>query len=260
MSLLVSTPTLSFKRLPDPLNPIDLTVLEKPVEVRGGVVTFPDGKIFEQSQQATAGFFVYRQQAGVTEIWNETTQVWVADPGLALDSFKSKPLAYQPSDPAPWQGLLVPAIDKETAFKNRAAYNYFIRTYFVSNFSTGAAKGLSPPSSLVRFTSLTDSLRAGIKIPDGKTADDTNEIQLFLRNTSRQIIGSVRITSSGDSAQIEIENQDSGGNPLAIFRLLPNGDIVLKPSASGRVRVDGLLETERIIYQPAGGGAKKNLA
>jgi hypothetical protein len=260
MSLLVSTPTLSFEpfeALPTFPKPIPL---EKPIKVRCGVVTFPDGKIFEQSQQATAGFFVYRQQAGATEIWNETTKLWVADPGIVLDSFKSKALAYQPSDPEPWQGLLLPAIEQDTAFKSRAGYDYFIRTYFVSNSSTGSVRGLSPPSSLMRFISLTDSLLAGIKLPNGKTAESTDEIQLFLRNSNLQIIGSVKITSSSSSAQIEIENQDTGGNPLAIVRLLPNGDIILKPSASGRVRVDGLLETEKIVYQPAGGGVKKTLA
>jgi hypothetical protein len=250
MSLLVSTPTLSFEHLPAPPN---LAVLEKPVQVLCGVVTFPDGKIFDQSQQATAGFFVYRQQAGVTEIWNETTKLWVADPGLALDSFKPKPLAYQPSQPSPWQGLLVPAIEKDTAFDNAAAYDYFIRTYFVSNPSTGSLNGLSPPSSLVKFANLIDSLRAGIKVPDRKKPEDIDEIQLFLRNPSLQIIGSVMIREDAGAARIEIANFDgsSPSTPRAVIRLLPTGDIEIQPAAGREVKIVGSVSVGSVFYQPA---------
>jgi len=262
MSLLVSTPTLSFEPF-EPLPPFPKPIaLEKPVKVRCGVVTFPDGKIFDQSQQVTAGFFIYRQQAGATEIWNETMKLWVADPGLALATLQPKPLAYQPNDPAPWQGLLVPAIEQDTAFKNRVGYDYFVRTYFVSNTSTGSLNGLSPPSSLVRFTRLIDALRAGIKLPDDKKAGDIDEIQLFLRNPSLQIIGSVMIREDGGAAQIEIANFDSSSSltPRAVIRLLPTGDIELQAAADKKIKVLGDMETQKISYLSSVGNIRKDLS
>ena len=261
MSLLIPIPTLIEPLSNQPLSVFPkLTVLEKPIKVSCGVVTFSDGKTFEQSQQAIAGFFIYRQQVGVTEIWNEEMKLWSPDPGTALTTFKPKPLAYQPSTPAPWQGLLVPAAEKDTGFNTASSYDYFIRIYCVSNPSTGSVSGLSPPSSRFKFTSLMNALRAGIKPRDGSRADDTEEIQLFLRNPNLQIIGSVKITSNGGSAQIDIQNQNTSGNPLAIVQLLSNGDIVLKPAIGRKVIVEGFLETGEITYTPSGGGSKKTLA
>lgn len=247
MPLLVPIPTLSFESLPGSPN---LTVLEKPLKVLGGAVTFADGKPFDQSQQATAGFFIYRQQAGLTEIWNEAMKLWFPASTTDIASLKSKPLAYQAGEANPWQGLLVPATEKDTAFKDYATgYQYSVRAYFVSNASTGSLNGLSPPSAQVQFTGLLDSLRAGIKPRDGTKIDDTDEIQLFLRNDNRQTIGSVLIREEAGAARVEISNFNGAGTPQAVIRLLPTGDIEIQAPTGREIRLRGALAP--LFYQPA---------
>ncbi len=247
MPLLVPIPTLSFESLPGSPN---LTVLEKPLKVLGGAVTFADGKPFDQSQQAAAGFLIYRQQAGLTEIWNEAMKLWFPASSTDVASLKPKPFAYQPGEANPWQGLLVPAAEQDTTFKDAATgYQYFVRAYFVSNASTGSLSGLSPPSAQVQFTSLLDSLRAGIKPRDGKKIDDTDEIQLFLRNANRQTIGSVLIREEAGAARVEISNFNGSGTPQAMIRLLPTGDIEIQPAAGREVKILGAMAP--LFYQPA---------
>lgn len=75
----------------------------------------------------------------------------------------------------------------------------------------------------MRFSSLLETIRAGMKTTP-EEINSATEIELFLRNASRQIIGSVRITSGGGSAQIEIANKDASGTPRAFVQLLPSGD------------------------------------
>ena len=246
MPLLVPIPTLTFKALSGSPN---LTVLEKPLKVHCGVVMFPDERTFDQSQQATAGYFIYRQKAGLTEIWNEAMKLWFPDPGEALATHKPKPFAYQPDEPNPWQGLLVPAAEQDTVFKDASGYMYFVRAYFVSNASTGALSGLSPPSAIVQFTSLMNALRAGLKPRDGRTAEDTDEIQLFLRDANRQTIGSVLIREEAGAARVEIANFDGSGTPRAVIRLLATGDIEIQPALGREVKIRGALAP--LFYQPA---------
>lgn len=249
-TLTIPAPTLKYEKVET-----GLATLEKLVEIFCGAVTFPDGRLFTQSEQKVAGFFIYRKIGTAVEVWNEIAQQWQPDPGEEITDLKPKPFAFKPDESEPWQGLIVPAGEKdkkENSLFEKAStgFSYFFRAYFVSNEKTGSIAGLSVPSPPVKFSSLLETIRAGIKtIPE--EIKEATEIELFLRNNNRQIIGSVKITNSGSSTQIEIANQDDAGTQRAVVQLLANGDIVLRPIVSGRVRVEGLLETENILYLPS---------
>jgi hypothetical protein len=252
-TLTVPTPTLKYESVET-----GLATLEKPVEIHCGAVTFPDGRPFTQTEQKAAGFLIYRKFGTAVEVWNETAQQWQPDSGEEITALKPKPFAFKPDQPEPWQGLFVPVGEKDKAKNNlfqkaSTGFLYFFRATFVSNDKTGVIAGLSAPSPPVRFSSLLETIRAGIKTTP-EQIEQATEIELFLRNDNRQIIGSVKITSSGNSTQIEIANQDAAGTPRAVVQLLPTGDIVLRPITGGRVRIEGLLETERILYLPSAPG------
>lgn len=250
-SLSVPLPTVKF----DPAIPsqLNLAVLEKPVEIYSGNVTFPNGQPFEQTQQKVAGFFVYRQQAGFAEIWDETAKLWKPDPGEALADLQPKPFAFKSGESEPWQGLFVPAGEKNPVFeKQDTGFKYFFRTYFVSNETTGSISGLSAPSVAINFIGILDAIRAGIKLGENQKPEDATEVELFLRNQSGRIIGSLAIFSEGDSARIEISNRDGASSgQRAIIRLLPSGDVEIIPLPNRRVLMQGDLDVSRIFYQPA---------
>ena len=245
-SLLVPLPTVKFTTaIPNE------AVLEKPVEIHCGNVTFPNGQLFEQNQQQVAGFFVYRQQAGFVEIWDETAKQWKPDPGEALGALPPKPLAFKPGESEPWQSLFVPAGEKNPVFETKdRGFKYFFRAYFVSNEKTGSISGLSVPSVAVKFIGILDAIRAGIKLGENQKPEDATEVELFLRNESGRIIGSVAISSEGDSARIEIKNSASSGQ-RAIVSLLPSGDVEIIPASDKKVLIQGDLEVSSIFYQPA---------
>lgn len=250
-SLSVPLPTIKF----DPAIPseLNLAVLEKPIEIHCGNVTFPNGQLFEQSQQKVAGFFVYRQQAGFAEIWDETAKQWKPDPGKELGNLSVKPLAFKQGESEPWQGLFVPAGEKSPMFeKQDTGFKYFFRTYFVSNEKTGSICGLSTASVAINFTGILDAIRAGIKLGKDQKPENATEIELFLRNESGQIIGSLAIFNEAGSARIEISNRNgASGGQQVVIRLLPSGDVEIIPAPNRRVFVQGDLDVNRIFYQPA---------
>jgi hypothetical protein len=249
-TLTVPAPTLKYPAAPG------IAALESLLEINCGAVTFADGSPFVQSQQKSAGFLVYRQLATIIEIWDEAAQQWEPDPRDNLLDLKLKAFAFKADRPDPWQGLIVPAGEKD-AQKNplfqatsiTTNYAYFFRAVFVSNDKTGGIAGWSTPSASVQFSSLIDTIRAGINIKPQEIQDAT-EIELFLKDPGLKVIGSVKIISSGGTTEIEIANRDNLNNVQASIRLLANGDIVLRPIGTGKVRIEGQLETENILYLP----------
>jgi hypothetical protein len=257
-SLSVPIPSLKFEAI-DPSQP-NLAVLEKPIEVRCSVVQFPNGTPFEQKHQKVAGFFIYRRQiASIVEIWDEASKQWIPDPGEAIADLKPIPFAFKSEDTSqPWMGLLVPAAQKDKTDKSQFIKagssgfpQYFFRAYFGSNDKIGDFSGLSSPSLALRFTNILDAIRAGIAVGEEETPANATEIQLFLRNSDRQVIGSVEIVADGNSTQIEIANRDAGGVKQAIVRLLSTGDVEIQPAPGRQVRVAGFIDGDRIFYQPA---------
>jgi hypothetical protein len=260
-SLSVPIPILKFEAV-DPNQP-NLAVLEKPIEVRCSVVQFPNGTPFEQKHQKVAGFLIYRRQiASSIEIWDAAAKQWISDPGDAIADLKLTPFAFKSEDKSqPWLGLIVPAAQKDTTNKpqfvpagSSGFPQYFFRAYFASNDKNGNFSGFSSPSLALRFTKILDAIKAGIAVGEGQTPADATEIQLFLRNSNRQIIGSVEIIADGNSTQIEIANRDAGGVKQAIVRLLSNGDLEIQPALGRQVKVSGAINGDRIFYQPADAG------
>lgn len=257
-SLSVPIPNLKFEAIaPSQQN---LAVLEKPLEVRCSAVQFPNGMTFEQKHQKIAGFFIYRRQiAPIIEIWDEAAKQWIPDPGEAIASLKPTPFAFKSEDTShPWLGLLVPAAQKDKTEKpqfDKAGSSgfpqYFFRAYFASNDKTGDFSGLSSPSLALRFINILDAIQAGIAVGEGQTPANATEIQLFLRNSNLQVIGSVEIIAEGNSTKIEIANRNAGGVKQAIVRLLSTGDVEIQPAPGKSVKVSGAIEGDRIFYQPA---------
>ena len=78
-----------------------------------------------------------------------------------------------------------------------------------------------------------------------------------LRDGAGQFSAWLRLRSN--PREVELANFDGAGAPLASVRLTATGAIELRPAPGQPVRVMSDLETERIRYQPFGGGAKQNL-
>ncbi len=250
--LIVQAPSLKFEAIGPAIAP-----LEKPVEVRTPPVTLPDGSDFAQTNLGTAGFFVYRKlSAAATEFWNEDAKQWQIDPGPAVTNFKPKPLIFKEGDSLPWQAPMVAAgaKDKNDAdqFK-KAKFGfpvYFFRAFFSTTLNQSTVSGLSNPSASIGFVSALDAIRAGVTVGEDETPKDATEITVFLRDASLKTLGSVLIRAEGSSARVEISNS-VGGAQRAVLRILPNGDIEIRPGGGGNLIVGGPLLADRVFYQPA---------
>lgn len=255
-ALSVSTPTLKFEAVAP-----DLAVLEKPVEVLCQTAHFPDGGVFDQNQLGKAGLFVYRQvtNGSALQIWDEDGQQWKPDPGATVSDLTPLPMAFMNDS---WKGLLVAAGQKDKKQFEKATGQfpqYFFRAWFVGQYKGLSISGLSVSSAPLRFTGALDTLRAGIAVDPDKLPTTATELQIFLRNSGLELIGSVLVKTSGNTAEIQIANWSSPGAILSSLRLLASGEMRLKPAPGQKVFIEGDLEAGEITYQPAGGGAKITL-
>ncbi len=260
--LIVPVPNLRYEALMP-----GVAAQEKPVEIRLAPAKFPDGSLLSGKELISAGFLMYRQLlAGAPlEVWDAGRREWRPEAGIQQHDLQAQALAFMEKDPLPWQGLLVALGQTDQAgqeqFSRQVAgfprYNF--RARFTSRREGQEFKGLSSPSPSLSFGSLTDQNRAGIAIvPDGKPVDATL-VRLFLRDAQMLEIGAFEIFASSSGAEVQIRSHPAGGAPGAVIRLLPNGEIRLEPATGQRVVVNSDLETERITYRPAGGGAKQTL-
>ena len=258
-SLAVPTPTL--KPVTD-----GVALLEKPLEVQCATATFPDGTAFDQNSLATpeaaAGFFIYRRRnASVTEIWNEENKLWEPDPGAALADFKPKPFIFKEGEALPWQTPVVAAGQKDSNDADQFQKSlfgfpqYFFRAFFSATQNGLTSSGLSGASQFVRFVSVIDVMRAGIRVGEDETPEDATEVTLFLRNAALTTIGSVEIKSESGTARVEISNRDAAGAQRAAIRLLPNGDAEIQAAGASRAVVrllaNGDAEIQTAGAQPA---------
>ena len=251
--LTVPAPTLKF----EPVE-VDLAVLEKPLEVQGGPVARPDGTGFGVRNLGTAGFFSYRQKTGGSpvEVFDEGSRTWIPAPGGAPAGVEPKPFIPREGEPVPWQGLVVAAGQTDASgapiFEKALGPfpRYFFRAYFVDGVDPSTS-GLGPPSPSLRFVSMVDANRAGLRLAEGETPENATEVELFLRNASRRVIGSVRISGGGGAPRIDIANRDAAGLEIARVSLLPNGDVEIQPASGRSLRVSGPVDADRIFYQPA---------
>ena len=240
-TLTVPVPALQF----DASGP-GIATLEKPVTVVGRPVALPDGTpITDQMVPLTAGFFLYRQvpSSAAAQIWDGDQQLWKTASDSIVAALKPKPLAYQKDQPA-WQGVFLAAAEKGAV--EAGANSYFFRTWFQAPFAGSTVSGLSLPSPSVRFVAAVDAAQAGIKLQSPESA---TEIQVFLRNSSKQLIGSVRLSNDSGQAKIEISNATG-----AVVRVTAQGDIEIQPAAGRSVVLQGPLMAQNINYLPQGSG------
>ncbi len=239
-TLVVPVPTLQF----DAVAP-GLAALEKPVTVVSKPVALPDGTaITDQLVPMTAGFFLYRQTpaSAAAQIWNPDQKLWQTATDSLAATLKPKPLAYQKDQPA-WQGVFVAAGEKGAVEAGVNSYSF--RTWFQAPFAGSTISGLSAPSAWLKFVSAQDAQQAGVKLLSPETA---TQIQLFLRDSNKQLIGSVRLSNESGQAKIEISN--SAG---ASVRITAQGDIEIQPANGRNIVLQGSLMAQNINYVPQGG-------
>ena len=256
-ALTVPIPVLKYPEVPP-----GLAVLEKPVEIQSAAITFPDGAGFgpeDLNPPGVAGFFVYhRPAAGLSEIWNTAVRQWEPDPALTPGALKPQALIFKAGEALPWQALLVAAGQKDKdgndQFRKSSAGllfpQYFVRTCFSCHRNGVTFAGLSPPSPPVCFTGLMDAMRTGILLAEGQTPENATEATFFLRDDSRRIIGSVRITSEAGSARIEMANA-AAGVPQAVIRCRADGGVEVQAAAGKTIKLGSPLDVEQIFHDQA---------
>ena len=240
-NLIVPMPSLKL----EPPGP-GLATLEMPVTIVGKPVFLPDGTpLTDQVIGLVPGFFLYRQPPGsaYSQIWDSDQKLWKNANDTLAATLKPKPLAYKKDQAAaPWEGVFVAAADKDAV--QAGPMSYYFRTRYAAPFGGGIIYGFSPPTPSLHFVAAVDTAQAGIKLD---APDSATDVRLFLRNTAKQIIGSVYMSNVSGQARIEISN--SAG---ASVRLTEGGDIELQPAAGRSVVVLGPLVAQHISYQPDG--------
>lgn len=239
--------------------------LEKPVTLKLGPLTFPDGQPLQQDDTRKIGVFVYRSSGSGEEIWNDSEQNWTAVPAdpAALGALTALPLLFKAGDPAPWQGLLVAAGQKDkgggpryiTAQNGAPAYR--VRAFVQARQNGVEHIGLGPQSPDLHFVSLADSQRFAVQLDTGD-AQNCQEVKLMLKNSALNAAGYLQIRTTGGQ-EVVIANCTPGGAPHARITLMDNGDIRLEPASGRNIVLAGTLEAERINYQPAGGAGRQTL-
>jgi hypothetical protein len=244
-NLTVETPSLKFEEATS-----GVAILEKPVTIATGEVRNSVGQVLSPQSFKTTGFLTYRTRmtGAENEVWNESAKLWQSVSSVDIDTLPITAMIYNDGESLPWRGLLVAAGTQDTAGFDKfdpatSGYpRYFFRARFVTNDESTPQIGLSAPSDNVSFVDLTDAMRAGLRLEQDKSPTNTNEIELFLRNSSLQTVGRVNATIVGGSARIEIANLNSGGDQICAVILQPNGTIEIAPGASAALKVNGNLE------------------
>jgi hypothetical protein len=249
----VSTPVLEYEG-----KETGLAVLEKPVNVSVGAVTL-DGKILGPDGLATFAFYVYRRAApgAAFDIWDDATSAWTSELDTGIER-KPTQLAYQQDKPDPWSGIIVGAGGRDA--EGRPQFEkalggyplYSVRAFFETTDHSEAM--LSGGSDNFAFVGGSDKNLIVMGPGDDEELDKATEGRLLLKNTSLQTIGRLIIERDAPGAEVTLDN--AAGASIVMH---PDGRIEITPASGQRVVVAGDLETERVTYLPAGGGAKQTL-
>lgn len=236
--------------------------LEQPVLVKLSGLHFPDGSEATDAYAQTVGAYVYRLRAAGEELWNEAEQRWtnVPEDPSALPPL---PLQYKAGEAQPWQGLLIAIgmTDKDGKERFDPASGgdprYRLRAHVRFKRDGAEYSGLSSPSATLEFVKGVDSQRFQVTM-DPNDPQQTQEVTLRLRNAGLVDAGYLRI-STKSGPEVEVANLDASGAPLASVLLAADGTIRLKPATGKKIVLEGDLEAHHIRYQPAGGGAARDL-
>jgi len=249
--------------VPAPTLPGPTADLEKPLVATLAAPTFADGSA-AASDVTSIGVFAFRGTPGTAQVWDDAQRSWRA---VASDNdlLQLKPLPAAPKN-GTWQATIVGIGQKDSAGADVYAAasggnpQYFLRALAKTKHAGTQDSGLSPASPPFIFTSSAANARYTVAFdtPDTKP-DAAHKARMMLKSDSMQPVGYVEIRAL-PSFEVEIANCDASGNTLARVLLQSNGQVHLTPAAGQTVVIDGDVETGRIYYAPAGGGAKVWLA
>jgi hypothetical protein len=232
--------------------------LEQPIDVLVEAVTSDDAPVGPE-RLATFGYFVMRRSApgSAPDVWDEGTSTWTSELMTGVDRVPAQ-LAYQPDGPQPWRGIIVGAGGRDAVGSPRfvkavAGYpRYWVRAFFV--MADGSESVLSGPSENVTFIGASDRNLMVMGPGDGEEPSDATQARLLLRTTTLQTIGGLVVERDAPGAAVTLVN--AAGASVALH---PDGRIELTPAPGERVVVSGDLETEHVVYLPAGGTVKQAL-
>ncbi len=247
-NLTVQAPQLIYEDAPG------LAVMEMPIEIYSEPVLLPDGNEFDLQNISSgkAGFFIYRKDtpAAAAEIWNDEQKEWQPDPGAALNGLNPMAFAFDKGKTPRWKGILVAAGSKDKNGDDQfqvqrptfppGGPEYFVRAYFETQVDNVQYTGLSPATDSIQFLSTTHSSRAGLSVGDDETPKDATEVQFFLRNNNRQVIGIVKVRNIAQSGSIEIVNYNNSGSEQARIEMQVNGNIEIIANGVININASGL--------------------
>lgn len=245
--LTVPPPQLTYEALAP-----SVAALELPVFVTVGPVD-QDGVPQTPVELRTYSLITYRHlmPGAMTEVWDDDRKEWLEE-GAAVPG---STLAYL-AEPDPWQGVIVGAGGEDVLGRPQFSPGtggypaYSFRALFISQDEVA----LTGPSAAVSFVPIADRNLMVLGPGDGEKPDNATEARLQLKNPSLQVIGGLVVRRDSPGAEVTLSNAAG-----AAVVLQADGSIELRPAPGRRVSVTGDLETERVVYRPDGGGAKKTL-
>jgi hypothetical protein len=198
------------------------------------------------------------------ELWDQTSKAW--RPALSDETLKqAKPIVavFKPAASPAWQATFVAIGQKDSADVDAfsAAVNgspgYFVRALVKAKRGGIEETALSPASAPFTFVDPNANARFTTQFDTPTTkSNEAHKVRMLLKGDGLQPAGYLEIRAK-PNFEVEIANCDPDGNVLAKVLLMASGEIRLTPAASARVVIDGDAETNRLLYAPAGGGAKR---
>jgi hypothetical protein len=233
MALVVPIPQLQQNGSSSPV-----FVSEKMITLSCSPVLFEDGNSLTTLNSLKSTYLVYRQDLGGSqEVWDDQKKVWTSpSPSITPQSL------FWNDKAKAWQAIIVAIGNNDNAgnptfatFRATGFPKYLAQCFFSGKDSTGKQQDGQSPSSLpVAILASGQNYVAGLTMdpqpPDPTSAKD---IYLFLKDNSFTTRGQILI--SQDSAGFHVQLTAGGASVV----LSDNGEIVLSPSNSQAVQVNG---------------------
>jgi hypothetical protein len=250
--------------IPPPVLPGTSVPLTQPVNAMLAGLMYADGSAVAAADVTSIGVFVFRGSPGTGQVWDDAQRQWRPTPADSeLMTLKPLPATAKPGVAPSWTAMLVAVGQKDAseapvyAVASGGAPSYFLRGLAKARRAAGGEEGLSVASASFTFVDATAKSRFSTQFDTPTTPPEAaTRVRLQLKGAALQPAGYVEIRTL-PAFEVEIANCDAGGNPLARIVLAANGEIHLRPAAGARVVLEGDVETNRILYAPAGGGVKR---
>lgn len=229
MPLTVPIPTLVFDALSPGVGPFDGAI-----EIRLGPVTRADGSVLSVADATGAGLAVYR--GGGSEVWDTEASAWA--PGATdPDTIGTFALMHVEGQAEPWRATVVPLVaggDNPGPFDDEGTAFTF-RAWFVNGETDGT---LGPASDPLRLASLTDAMRAGLRLPPDQDPLHADAVTVYLKDSDLRDLGTLEIEENGASADVSLVRRQ-GGVERARIRLGADGGVTIRTTtAAGAVSIE----------------------